>query len=96
LKDLNVFGEVLAVLKIKLLLSALFGRARNREALSRRIAKDTGPELLIYQRPAFSRYAGLDCCLEAVKSPVCGGDFAVCAAVKSPCQPNIFVSNEPR
>src|SRR6266852_5509623 len=74
LESLDVFGEILAVLKIELFLSAFFGRARGCIAVHPRVMKDGCSELLVHQDAGLLlRYAGFEGRSEAVVDDLFGG-----------------------
>jgi hypothetical protein len=72
-----VLGEILAVLKIELFLSAFFGRARGCKAVRPSVLKDSGSELLVHQDASLVlRYSGFQGRSEAVVDHLLGsGDL---------------------
>ena len=74
IERVDVLREVLAVLEIELRLTALFGGARGRVSVRRRVAKDGGPELLVHQDAGLVfRNAASDGGQEAVVDDLLGG-----------------------
>src|ERR1017187_10478313 len=73
MKGLNMRGEVLAILEVKLLLAALFGRACGNVTLSRRVAKDRCAKLLVHEDSCFLfRYPVCDRALEPLVNNLLG------------------------
>src|SRR5260221_1347688 len=78
----DMFAEILAVLEIKLVLAALFGRTRGRVAFRCRIAKNGSAKLLVYQNAGLLfGYASGEGGLKAVIDYLFGGSNLRCLLV---------------
>src|SRR5262249_4227547 len=73
-KRLDMLGEVLAIFKIELVLTAFFNRTRRRVTVAERVAQNGRAELLVHQNPGLVfGHAGRQGALEGVIDHFLGG-----------------------